>query len=192
VETPDDTAVEPVNQFEPVKPVNNGEPVNKPVNNSDSQVETVTSWPDEDIDGERNPEQFNFEPLELVQPADFPVQYVQPSERVEPDTNVPPLSSPFHAEREPGREVKAAMPDNDPEREFKEFKEGVVFALSSGLSAAALKPRIRLMLSRLYQIDWLEFCTSPKAIDQFIPTLDPSEFHHKLKTVAEPGQAERE
>jgi hypothetical protein len=80
-------------------------------------------------------------------------------------------------------------PEPDPEREFKEFKEGVIFALSSGLAAHTLKPRLRLLLSRLYRIDWLQFCTSPKAIDQFIPALEPSEFHNKLKTVAEPGES---
>ncbi len=83
-------------------------------------------------------------------------------------------------------------PEPNPEREFKEFKEGVIFALSSGLAAHTLKPRMRLLLSRLYRIDWLQFCTSPKAIDQFIPTLEPSEFHNKLRTVAEPGEAERQ
>lgn len=82
-------------------------------------------------------------------------------------------------------------PEADPEREFKEFKEGVVFALSSGLAAQALKPRMRLLLSRLYQIDWLQFCSSPKAIDQFIPALEPSEFYNKLKTVSEPGEEEQ-
>lgn len=81
-------------------------------------------------------------------------------------------------------------PDPDPEREFKEFKEGVVFALSCGLAAHALKPRMRLLLSRLYQIDWLQFCTSSKAIEQFVPALEPSEFHNKLKIVAEPGESE--
>ncbi|GAB4342153.1 MAG: hypothetical protein OHK0047_34120 [Leptolyngbyaceae cyanobacterium] len=82
-------------------------------------------------------------------------------------------------------------PEPDPEREFKEFKEGVVFALSSGLAAHTLKPRMRLLLSRLYQIDWLQFCTSSKAIEQFVPALKPSEFHNKLKTVAEPGESEQ-
>lgn len=92
----------------------------------------------------------------------------------------------------PSEEEPADRPEPDPDREFKEFKEGVVFALSSGLAAQALKPRMRLLLSRFYQIDWLQFCVSPKAIDQFIPALEPSEFHNKLKTVAEPGEATRE
>lgn len=91
----------------------------------------------------------------------------------------------------PPEPEKLDKPEQDPEREFKEFKEGVVFALSSGLAAPTLKPRMRLLLSRLYQIDWLQFCTSPKAIDQFIPALEPSEFHNKLKTVAEPGIDDR-
>lgn len=86
---------------------------------------------------------------------------------------------------------KLDKPEAESEREFKEFKEGVIFALSSGLAAQALKPRIRLLLSRLYQIDWLQFCSSPRAIDQFIPVLEPSEFYNKLKTVAEPGEEER-
>lgn len=92
----------------------------------------------------------------------------------------------------PSESDRPDHPEPDPEREFKEFKEGVVFALSSGLAAQALQPRMRLLLSRLYRIDWLQFCTSPKAIDQFIPALEPSEFHNKLKTVAEPGEQARE
>lgn len=103
-----------------------------------------------------------------------------PSELKLPEVQLPPS--------EPEKLDKA---EPDPEREFKEFKEGVVFALSSGLAAPALKPRMRLLLSRLYQIDWLQFCTSPKAIDQFIPALEPSEFHNKLKTVSEPGIEDR-
>jgi hypothetical protein len=44
-----------------------------------------------------------------------------------------------------------------PDRDLKEFKEGVVFGLSSGLAVRALKPRLRLELSQHFTPDWLSF-----------------------------------
>lgn len=44
-----------------------------------------------------------------------------------------------------------------PDRDFKEFKEGVVFGLSSGLAVRALKPRLRLELSQQFTPNWMSF-----------------------------------
>uniref|UniRef100_A0A832M5A5 Uncharacterized protein n=1 Tax=Oscillatoriales cyanobacterium SpSt-402 TaxID=2282168 RepID=A0A832M5A5_9CYAN len=87
-----------------------------------------------------------------------------------------------------GKNGKLTPPSNITDREFKEFKEGVVFGLSSGLAVHALKPRFRLELSQHYKPDWLTFLTSNPSIDQFTPEVDdPSEFHSKLKAVVQPG-----
>lgn len=76
------------------------------------------------------------------------------------------------------------------EREFKEFKEGVVFGLSSGLAVRALHPRFRLELSQYYKPDWLTFIPANAAIDQFTPEEDSPEFHSKLKAaVVQPNGA---
>jgi hypothetical protein len=77
--------------------------------------------------------------------------------------------------------AEKAMIESD--REFKDFKEGVLFALSSGLAARFLQPRLRLELSRIYQLDWFKFSGVPSSIDQFVPASETSEFHNKLKSV---------
>ncbi len=71
------------------------------------------------------------------------------------------------------------------DREFKEFKEGVAFGLSYGLVARSLKPKFRLEFSQHYQPEWVNIFPTPTSIDQFIPTANSSEFHTKLKTVAQ-------
>jgi hypothetical protein len=143
------------------------------------------------LDQEVDPDKFNFDPIELPPSADFSLGWEQADQPVNPLANfeLPRVNESETVWSSEGREAK---PEGNPDREFKEFKEGVVFALSSGLAASALQPRMRLLLSRLYQIDWLQFCTTPKAIDQFIPTLEASEFHRKLKTVAEPEEPAQE
>ncbi|MBF2025137.1 MAG: hypothetical protein IGS48_00005, partial [Oscillatoriales cyanobacterium C42_A2020_001] len=73
------------------------------------------------------------------------------------------------------------------QREFKEFKEGVVFGLSSGLAVRALKPRFRLELSQHYKPDWLTFISASPSIDQFTPEADSPEFHSKLRATVQPN-----
>jgi len=74
-----------------------------------------------------------------------------------------------------GKDVDATPIAASPElplardREFQEFKEGVVFGLSSGLSATILKPRIRLVLSQHYRPNWMAFLEPPAAIAPFTP-----------------------
>jgi hypothetical protein len=46
------------------------------------------------------------------------------------------------------------------DRDFQQFKEGVIFALSSSLANPALHPAIRLQLSRYYRLDWHHFLAS--------------------------------
>ena len=46
------------------------------------------------------------------------------------------------------------------DRDFQQFKEGIVFALSSSLADPALHPAIRLQLSRYYQFNWHHFLES--------------------------------
>ena len=50
------------------------------------------------------------------------------------------------------------------DRDFKEFKEGVVFGLSSGLAVRALKPRLRLELSQYYTPNWMCFLEADPAV----------------------------
>ncbi|MDX2232158.1 MAG: hypothetical protein NW220_21160 [Leptolyngbyaceae cyanobacterium bins.349] len=66
----------------------------------------------------------------------------------------------------------------DSDREFKEFKEGVVFGLSSGLAVSTFKPHFRLALSQHYQPDWLAFLApgmEPTAIAPFTPAPTPAD-----------------
>jgi hypothetical protein len=42
-------------------------------------------------------------------------------------------------------------------QEFKKFKEGALFALSSGLASSTLHPKLRLALSQHYIINWQQF-----------------------------------
>lgn len=46
------------------------------------------------------------------------------------------------------------------DRDFQQFKEGVIFALSSSLANSALHPVIRLHLSQYYRLDWHHFLDS--------------------------------
>ncbi|MEX0270324.1 hypothetical protein AB3R30_14365 [Leptolyngbyaceae cyanobacterium UHCC 1019] len=46
------------------------------------------------------------------------------------------------------------------DRDFQQFKEGVIFALSSGLSNPTLHPVIRLHLIQYYRLDWHYFIDS--------------------------------
>lgn len=102
---------------------------------------------------------------------------------VEPIAPVPP-----HLNPSPG--ATHSSPHPSPlaltDREFKEFKEGVLFGLSCGLAVRALAPRFRLELSRYYNPDWMKFLHLNTSIDQFTPTPAPPEFHSKLKSVVEP------
>lgn len=67
------------------------------------------------------------------------------------------------------------------DREFQEFKEGVVFALSSGLAVPMLHPRVRLSLSQHYQPNWMAFLEAPTAIAPFTPEPSTSD-HNSLTT----------
>ncbi|MDX2241719.1 MAG: hypothetical protein NW224_13625 [Leptolyngbyaceae cyanobacterium bins.302] len=67
------------------------------------------------------------------------------------------------------------------ERDLKEFKEGVVFGLSSGLAVRALKPRLRLELSQRFTPNWLSFLEQNGASSERIPEATPSD-RNPLKT----------
>lgn len=57
---------------------------------------------------------------------------------------------------------KLILPE-DHDGEFQQFKEGVIFALSSSLASHRLHPVIRLQLSQHYQLNWQHFldCQAP-------------------------------
>ena len=48
----------------------------------------------------------------------------------------------------------------DSDREFEQFKAGIIFALSSGLANPTLHPTIRLQLSQYYRLNWHHFLES--------------------------------
>ncbi|NJP11173.1 MAG: hypothetical protein HC866_18260 [Leptolyngbyaceae cyanobacterium RU_5_1] len=77
---------------------------------------------------------------------------------------------------------------NASNHEFKRFKEGVVFALSSGLAAHSLNPKLKLELSKFLHLDWQQFMHNYSPIDQFVPELESSEFHSKLRSVAQSSE----
>jgi hypothetical protein len=47
------------------------------------------------------------------------------------------------------------------DQDFQQFKEGVIFALSSSLANHSLHPVIRLQLSQYYRLNWHHFLESP-------------------------------
>lgn len=68
------------------------------------------------------------------------------------------------------------------DRELQQFKEGVIFALSSCLASRTLHPSLRLQLSQCYWLNWQHFLDQAP-IEQFTPETDSSEFYGKLKSV---------
>lgn len=55
-----------------------------------------------------------------------------------------------------------------------------------GLMAHTLKPKLQLHLTARYQPIWLTEADSKQPIHQFTPDPEPSDFHNKLKAVAQP------
>ena len=58
-----------------------------------------------------------------------------------------------------------------------------------GLLARTLKPNLQLHLTARYQPIWLTETVSKQPIHQFTPDPEPSDFHSKLKAVAQPTEA---
>lgn len=58
-----------------------------------------------------------------------------------------------------------------------------------GLSNPALKPKLKLHLTTLYQPNWLISSASKPPIHQFTPISETSDFYSKLKAVAKPDDA---
>lgn len=67
------------------------------------------------------------------------------------------------------------------DRDFKEFKEGVVFGLSSGLAVRALKPRLRLELSQRFTPNWVSFFEPNGVNQERVPEATPGD-RNSLKT----------
>ncbi|MBM0743411.1 hypothetical protein JOY44_17635 [Phormidium sp. CLA17] len=64
------------------------------------------------------------------------------------------------------------------DRELQQFKEGVIFALSSGLANRTLHPRFKLQLSQHYRLNWQYFLDQAPT-EQFAPEADSPEFHDR-------------
>jgi hypothetical protein len=127
-----------------------------------------------------------------------------PSAKAALKLNAPPLGSPSFQDTvrvnsgangqqtspiTPSLSNQSTLP-GDSDREFQQFKEGVIFALSSSLSNPLLHPQLRLQLSQRYRLNWQHFLESQTPIEQFTPETGLSEFHSKLKSVAEPVTVE--
>ncbi len=76
----------------------------------------------------------------------------------------------------PGDEIRSIrevtlppLPSPPSDLNFQEFKEGVVFGLSSGLAVRSLHPRFRLELSLRYRPDWLSFLPTSSPITLLQP-----------------------
>jgi len=62
------------------------------------------------------------------------------------------------------RAIESELPKQFSDREFKEFKEGVIFGLSASLAVSSLKPRFKLMLCQYYTPNWLAFLDEPEEL----------------------------
>ena len=76
-------------------------------------------------------------------------------------------------------------PASDADTEFRAFKQGVVFALSSGLVSPGLSPQMRWAFHQLWQWDWAGLIATNPQIGSFMPSVAHSEWHDKLKAVAQ-------
>lgn len=73
---------------------------------------------------------------------------------------------------------------NGKERFLEQIKQGIRFSLDLGFSNRAMHPKLRLLLSQMYHLDWTIFDFN-QPIHQFVPALDSPDFHGKLRAVAQ-------
>jgi hypothetical protein len=73
---------------------------------------------------------------------------------------------------------------NGKDQFLEQIRQGIRFSLDLGLTNRSIHPKLRLLLSQMYQRDWGLF-DSNQPIHQFVPTTDSPDFHGKLRAVAE-------
>ncbi len=91
----------------------------------------------------------------LIHRADLPA-VAELTSTQSSDTDHAAIASELSA---PESNSKPRLP-GESDREFQQFKEGVIFALSSSLATHTLHPVIRLQLSQSYRLNWQHFLES--------------------------------
>lgn len=85
---------------------------------------------------------------------------------------------------------------NGKEQFLEQIRQGIRFSLDLGLTNRAMQPKLRLLLSQMYQLDQTIFNFN-QPIHHFVPASDSPDFHGKLRAVAQstdrkPHTADRE
>ncbi|MBL1174271.1 hypothetical protein [Pantanalinema sp. GBBB05] len=73
---------------------------------------------------------------------------------------------------------------NGKEQFLEQIRQGIRFSLDLGLTNRAMQPKLRLLLSQMYQLDQTIFNFN-QPIHHFVPASDSPDFHGKLRAVAQ-------
>lgn len=146
-------------------------------------VEESPSLPTSELDAEDKPPANDAEPpASLESPLLTPIQ--------DGECDRPPPAK-FNSEQDAVLPLPSLLPNQNQNvsPEVLNLAGTEILLPALGLSNPALKPKLKLHLTTLYQPNWLISSASKPPIHQFTPISETSDFYSKLKAVAKPDDA---